>query len=161
MFDNESFTTQTRKAAPQFSVLSIDGGAGPFGDGGGTDEASLDVQQVLGGAPGANVTFVGIPGSNQSFSDAYYNIVQSNNFDIVSTSFGECELFYTRAYNNGIDFTFQLADQSATFAQGAMEGVSFIFSSGDSGGLGCPTNEYFAFNGTTASFQAGIERLRR
>jgi subtilase family serine protease len=116
---------------------------------------------VLGGAPGAKVTFVGIPGSNQSFSDAYYDIVVANGgdgaFDIVSTSFGECELFYTRAYNNGLDFTYQLADQSATFAQGAMEGISFIFSSGDSGGLGCPSNEYFAVNGTTSAFQPGVE----
>jgi subtilase family serine protease len=163
MFDNESFTTQTGKAAPKFKIVSVDGGAAPYGGepDGGTDEASLDVQQVLGGAPGAKVTFVGIPGSNQSFSDAYYDIVEANGgdgaFDIVSTSFGECELFYTRGYNNGLDFTFLLADQSATFAQGAMEGITFIFSSGDSGGLGCPSNEYFAVNGTTAAFQPGVE----
>jgi subtilase family serine protease len=163
MFTNESFTTQTGKTAPKFTVASVDGGAAPYGgvNDGGTDEASLDVQQVLGGAPGAKVTFVGIPGSNQSFSDAYYDIVVANGgdgaFDIVSTSFGECELFYTRAYNNGLDFTYQLADQSATFAQGAMEGISFIFSSGDSGGLGCPSNEYFAVNGTTSAFQPGVE----
>jgi subtilase family serine protease len=159
MFDNESFTATTGKPDPTFSVVAVDGGAFPDGGvgSGGTDEASLDVQQVLGGAPGANVTFVGIPGSNQSFSDAYYDIVQSSAFDIVSTSFGECELFYTALYNNGIDFTGDLGDQSFTFAQGAAEGITFIFSSGDSGGLGCPSPEYFAINGKTPNFRAGVE----
>ena len=155
MFDNESFTATTGKPAPQFTAVeSRGGGAGYCGAGPcATGESSLDVQQVLGGAPGASVTYL----NTFDFPDTYLDIVNSGAFDIVSTSYGGCELFYTYPYNNGLDFTFALVDLDYIFMQGAAEGITFIFSSGDSGGLGCPSNNYVASNGTNIVFQPGVE----
>ena len=44
-----------------------------------------------------------------------------------------------------------------TFEQGAAQGITFIFSSGDSGGLGCPSTSYFAINSKGATFLPGVE----
>ena len=56
------------------------------------------MQQVLGGAPGSNVTLVSIPDlSDQSIMDGYTAIVDANTYDIVNSSFGGCELEYTPA----------------------------------------------------------------
>ena len=58
-FNHEKFTAITGKPAPTVTTVTVDGG-GVY-NGNGSFEASLDVQQVLGGAPGANVTLVSIP----------------------------------------------------------------------------------------------------
>ncbi len=156
MFNNESFTATTGKPAPTFTALEVEGGGSPYCGTGScaTDESSLDVQQVLGGAPGAKVTYL----NTYDFLDTYYfDIDQTSAYDIVSTSYGGCELLYNYQYNNGLDFTFILAEYDAVFEQGAAEGVTFIFSSGDSGGLGCPSLPYFAANGVNPVFQPGVE----
>src|ERR1700761_2372041 len=67
-FNHEHFTTITGKSVPTVTTVKIDGGG--VVDGNGSFEASLDVQQVLGGAPGAKVTLISIPDlSNQSVLD--------------------------------------------------------------------------------------------
>src|ERR1039458_9162487 len=101
-FTHEKFTAITGKPAPGVTTVLVDGG-GVYG-GPGSFEASLDVQQVLGGAPGANVTLVSIPDlSDAHIADGYNYIVDSNAYDIVNSSFGGCELEYTPAYNGGTD----------------------------------------------------------
>jgi subtilase family serine protease len=157
MFAHENFTATTGNPAPTITHVPVNGG-GVFG-GPGTDEASLDVQQVLGGSPGAAVTLLSLPNlSNQNILDAYYfNVDLTNSYDIVSSSFGECSLFFTPAYNNGYDFTGDLALQNEIFQQGNSQGITFIASSGDSGGLGCPDNLYFAYGTTGGKFVKGTE----
>ncbi len=149
MFNHEKFTATTGKAPPVHAVVPVDGGA-PSGS---PDifEASLDVQQVLGGAPGAQVTVVDIPDlSDDPILDGYDYIVNAANsqgqayFKLVNSSFGECELFYGPAYNEGEDFSFILAYYNELFEQGNSEGITFVASSGDSGGLGCPDTNYVA-----------------
>jgi subtilase family serine protease len=153
MFNHERFTATTGKSPPVHAVVPIDGGAPPFGspDNGGYFEASLDVQQVLGGAPGAQVTVVDIPDlSDGSILDGYNYVVNAMNgnggafFQVVSSSFGECELFYSAAYNDGEDFSYLFDYYNTLFEQGNAEGVTFVASSGDSGGLGCPDTNYVA-----------------
>jgi subtilase family serine protease len=153
MFNHEKFTATTGKSPPVHAVVPIDGGAPPFGspENGGYFEASLDVQQVLGGAPGAQVTVVDIPDlSDGSILDGYNYIVNAETasgapfFQLVNSSFGECELFYGAAYNGGEDFTFLLDYYNALFEQGNAEGITFVASSGDSGGLECPDTNYVA-----------------
>ena len=123
----------------------------------GSFEASLDVQQVLGGAPGAKVSLLSIPDlSDQHILDAYVAIVNRNKWDIVSSSFGGCELLYTAAYNNGVDFTSILTVYDEVFQQGSAEGITFIASSGDEGGLACPSVKYFNGN-PNAKFIASVE----
>ena len=111
----------------------------------GSAEASLDTQMVTGGAPGAGASLITIPDlSDQHILDAYENIIESNQYAIVSNSFGGCELDYTPAYNNGYDYTPTLAFYSELFELGNAQGITWIFSSGDEGGLVCPSIPYMA-----------------
>lgn len=154
MFDHEKFTAITGKAAPSVTTVLIDGGGVQDGDG--SVEASLDVQQVLGGAPGANVTLVSIPDlSDQHIMDGYQYIVDSNKYDIVNSSFGGCEAAYTAAYNEGVDYTDLLQQQHELFMQGNAQGITFVASSGDESGLECPSVDYF-YGGTAPTFVPSI-----
>ena len=140
-FDHEQFTAITGKPDPAVKTVLVDGG----GAIGGPDafEASLDVQQVLGGAPGANVTLVSIPDlSDPHIMDGYTYIVDTNTYDIVNSSFGGCELEYTPAFNDGVDYTYILKQYHEIFAQGNAQGITFVASSGDEGALLCPSADY-------------------
>ena len=91
-FNHEKFIENGGTALPTVNTVLIDGGGTQ--DGPGSFEASLDVQQVAGGAPGANITLVSLPDlSDDSITDGYNYIVNQNRYDIVSSSFGECEQF--------------------------------------------------------------------
>ena len=153
-FNHEQFTTLTGVAAPAVTTVLIDGG-GAY-DGYGSFEASLDVQQVLGGAPGSNVTLVSIPDlSDQHIMDGYQYIVDSNKYDIVNSSFGGCELAYTAAYNGGVDYTDILQQEHQIFLQGNAQGITFVASSGDESGLQCPSVDYVT-GGTAPTFVPSV-----
>jgi subtilase family serine protease len=156
-FNHEHWTTTTHLNPPKFRVMNVDGGA-PFNSGsGGSFEASLDVQQVLGGAPGAAVTLVSIPDlADSHILDGYVAIVDGNKWDLVNSSFGGCELGYTPAYNEGVDETGVLRTYHEVFAQGNAQGITFVASSGDSAGLSCPSVNYF-FGATDARFVVSVE----
>ena len=119
-----------------------------------SDEANLDVQMVGGSAPGAHVLGVSIGGPGEAFLNAYAYLDESNSADIVSTSYGECELYYTAAYNGGTDYTGVLLSYHDIFRQGNVEGITFIFSSGDESGLGCYPADYTNLPGTGKSYPA-------
>jgi len=154
MFNHEKFTAVTGQAVPTVDTVPIDGG-GVY-DGYGSFEASLDVQQVLGGAPGAKVTLVSIPDlSDQHIMDGYQYIIDSNKYDIVNSSFGGCELAYTAAYNDGVDYTDLLRAQHEMFLQGNAQGITFVASSGDESGLECPSADYVT-GGTAPTFVPSI-----
>jgi subtilase family serine protease len=143
MFKHEKFTELTGKPVPSVKTVTVDGGGVLDGDG--SVEASLDVQQVLGGAPGAKVTLVSIPDlSDDHILDGYQYIVDSNKFDIVNSSFGGCELAYNAAYNAGTDYTYILQQYHELFLQGNAQGITFVASSGDESGLECPSVNYFS-----------------
>ena len=140
-FNHEKFTSNSGKPVPTVKTHLIDGGG--VVNGYGSFEASLDVQQVLGGAPGADVTLVSIPDlSDTHIADGYRYIVDSNAYDIVNSSFGGCELEYTAPYNGGVDYTHVLQTLHEIFLQGNAQGITFVASSGDQGGLGCPSPDY-------------------
>jgi len=115
------------------------GGPPPFDpNSGGSDEASLDVQESLGSAPGARVLLYDIPDLNDTSTlAAYTKIVEDNKADIVSSSFGLCELYYTADYNGGTDYTTLLKQQHNVFRQGNAQGITFVASSGDNGAYEC------------------------
>ena len=133
MFDHENFTKITGKPAPTITHAAVDGGA-PF-DVNDSFEASLDVQEVLGGAPGASVTLVNIPDlTDQSIFDGYNYIDNQTTatgaplFQLANSSFGGCEIG-DPTFNSMVD---------SLYAQGNLEGITFVVSSGDEGGLECP-----------------------
>jgi len=107
-------------------------------------EADLDAQQIALTAPGATLTgFVTSDGTDISFLTAYATIVELNRWDIVSSSFALCELFYLAPYNGGVDFSDFLHAQNDIFKQGNAQGITFVTASGDSGALSCPAVGYF------------------
>jgi subtilase family serine protease len=110
---------------------------------GASDEANLDVQQSAGSAPGATVVGIAAPATaGEGFLFAYSYIVDTNAFDIVSTSYGECELFYLPAYNFGTSYASILVSYHEMFVQGNIQGITFLFSSGDDSGRACPQANY-------------------
>jgi hypothetical protein len=96
------------------------------------DEATLDVDRVIGTAPGAAVDLVIAASTMTSggiFIAAQYN-VDTLNDPVMTISFGGCE---ADAGVSGVD----LVD---TFAStGAAAGITTLVSSGDSGAAGCDT----------------------
>ena len=152
-FNQEKFTTITGKPVPVVNTVLVDGG-GVF-NGPGSFEASLDVQQVTGGAPGSNVTLVSIPDlSDAAITDGYTYIVESNAYAIVNSSFGGCELEYTPAYNGGVDLTPILVAEHNIYAQGNAQGITFVASSGDNGAPMCPGPNYAP--GVNSTFGLGV-----
>lgn len=139
-FNHENFAAFG--TIPTVNTVTIDGGG--VVNGPGTFEASLDTQQITGGAPGATVTLVSIPNLNDPIIMDGYNYIVANPqlYDVVNSSFGECELEYTAAFNSGVDFTYILKAYDEIFLQGNLEGITFVASSGDQGGLLCPSANY-------------------
>jgi subtilase family serine protease len=138
---------------PQHLLLP---GAAPFDPTTGIgDEADLDVQQVGGSAPGATVIGVSVGGPGEAFLEAYSYLDEANIADIVSTSYGECELYYGAAYTyftGGFDQTAILLAYHDLFLQGNSQGITYIFSSGDDSGTGCYPVGYFG-QGRSLTFE--------
>lgn len=142
-------------AVPKIVRVPVNGGA-PF-DPDASLEVSLDIQQSGGMAPKATIRAYNLPDlSDDSILRAYNRIVQNNAADIVSSSFGGAELFYTAAYSGGTDYTYILQIYESVFKQGNAQGITFVASSGDSGGLGATTPDYFT-NSPAAHFIPGVE----
>ena len=142
-FGHES-TTAAPIAVPNIIRFPLHGGS-PFNpNSGDSAEAELDLQQAGGMAPGATLVLVNLPDATDgSFLDGYLTLVESNSVDIVSTSFGGPEGTYTAAYNGGVDQTGILQVFDDVFKQGNAQGITFVASSGDFGGLGLPPVSYF------------------
>ncbi|HEY4114223.1 MAG TPA: protease pro-enzyme activation domain-containing protein, partial [Rhizomicrobium sp.] len=158
LFDHEQWTAITGASADPalWARVNINGGA-PFQAGSGASlEASLDVQQELTGAPGANVVLYNIPSlSDGDIITAYLDIDEQDAVDLVSMSFGECELFYFPKYNGGQDYRGIPIAEHELFMQGNSEGITFLASSGDSAGEQCPSPAYFT--GGPSRFKAGLQ----
>ena len=154
MFNHEKFTALTGKPAPTVTTVLVDGGGVEDGDG--SVEASLDVQQVLGGAPGAKVTLVSIPDlSDDHIMDGYQYIIDSNKYDIVNSSFGGCELRLHGGVQRRRRLHLLLQQYHELFQQGNAQGITFVASSGDEAGLECPSADYF-YGGTSATFVPSV-----
>jgi subtilase family serine protease len=143
VFDHENWSTLAGTPDPTITTVDIDGGGGVGG--GAFTEASLDTQEEITGAPGAHVILYSIPSlSDGDTFDGYVNIVEDNAVDMVSSSFGECELFYLPSYNGGQNYTGVLTSEHELFLQGNAQGITFLASSDDNAGKVCPTLSYLA-----------------
>ncbi|MDQ1090804.1 subtilase family serine protease [Xanthomonas sacchari] len=161
MFDHENFSRYAaNRADPTLYARRYVAGATPGlqdGNDAAAGEAALDVEMALGGAPGAHVLLYVIPDlSDASVLAGYRQIVQDNQADVVSSSFGVCELYYTAPYNGGKDFTPLLRPYDAVFKQGNAQGITFVASSGDNAGLDCADTQY-AIDHKDGRFVAGVE----
>jgi subtilase family serine protease len=142
--DVQAYSANSNLPVPKVKIRPVDGGSGPFVPGtSDSDEASLDTQMSLGTAPGATETLYNLPVLTTDEIIAGYTAVNEDNaVDVVSSSFGECELDFTAAYNNGTDFTSILKTIHSLFQQGNAQGITFLASSGDSGAPSCVSQAF-------------------
>lgn len=156
--DMDIFFGHEKLATPNFKRIDVDGGA-PFNKNKSL-ETHLDLQQSGGMAPGAKITLYNLPSLRDKYIlDGLTQIIEDNTADVVSMSFGGPELAYTEEYNGGIDETAKLRMMDDVFAQGNAQGISFVASSGDSGGLALPSAACFKKKATDTcgSYLAGVE----
>jgi hypothetical protein len=110
------------------SVHNVDGGAGT---GAGSGESILDLEDISGLAPAANIEVYEAPNGIAGPLDLYDQIVQDDSASIVSTSWGECEAL---AQSTEPGFT---TIENELFEQAALQGQSIFAASGDSGSDDC------------------------
>jgi len=88
-------------------------------------EQTLDIEAVHAMAPGARIRFYPSPSCyDDDFLDTLANVVDEDRVQVVSNSWSDVEA------NEGPD---SVAAYENVFLQGALEGMSFLYSSGDSG----------------------------
>ena len=155
----QAYSENSNLPVPTVKVRPVDGGSGPF-DPNSDDafEASLDTQMSLGTAPGAEETLYNMADlTDASIADAYAAVDEDNVVDVVSSSFGECELDFTAAANGGVDYTGILKTFHALFQQGNAQGITFVASSGDNGALPCLSTAFDNNPSNGTNFVAGVE----
>ena len=97
------------------------------------DETTLDVEQAGASAPGANIeVYEASDPLNSTFDDMYAQVVNDPSVDIVTTSYGSCEI--------ASDPNEVAADEDL-FAQAAAEGQTWFAASGDYGSHDCGLND--------------------
>jgi subtilase family serine protease len=159
--DVQAYTANSNLPVPTVTIRNVGTGSGAFnGNSDDAFEASLDTQMSLGTAPGATETLYDMPDlSDDSITEAYALVDEDNAVDVVSSSFGECELDFVPSHNNGTDFTSILKTFHALFQQGNAQGITFLASSGDNGAVPCLSAELAEsdtfINGT--NFVLGVE----
>src|SRR4029077_19642179 len=95
--------------------------------------------------------------TDDAITAAYTAVVEDNVVDVVSSSFGECELDFTAPYNGGVDFTSILKTFHALFQQGNAQGITFLASSGDEGGVPCVSKSFANNPRNGTKFVRGVE----
>ncbi|HWM69126.1 MAG TPA: S53 family serine peptidase [Steroidobacteraceae bacterium] len=155
----QAYSANSNLPVPTVTVRAVDGGSGPFDPNSDAGfEAALDTQMSLGTAPGAKEILYDIPDlSNDAVLDGYTAVVEDNKADVVSSSFGECELDFTAANNGGTDFTGILKTQHAIFQQGNSQGITFLASSGDNGAPACLSTAFQNSPSDGTNFVLGVE----
>jgi subtilase family serine protease len=104
---------------------AVDGGAGT---GAGQGEAALDVEDVLGLAPGASIHVYSGPNSAAGAFDTYARIVSDDTSKVISTSWGLCEPEEGSA---------AAQSESTLFQEAASQGQSIYAAAGDAGADDC------------------------
>jgi subtilase family serine protease len=150
--DTDAYFAHEKLASPKITEVDING-APPYDskNPNNSAEVQLDVQQSGGMAPNASIIHYNITDLyDATILDALTAILEGSSTvngdvaDVVSMSFGGPEVFYTKAYNGGVDFTGFLQVFDDMFAQGNAQGISFVASSGDAGAYDIPPLACFA-----------------
>ncbi len=108
------------------NYITVDPGVG---SGTGTGEAALDIEDVIGLAPRAMIDVYRAPDNgDQDTYDVYSAIVNDDRDNVVSTSWGTCELDSSPAL---------ITEEQVLFAQANSQGQTVFAASGDSGSTDC------------------------
>ncbi len=123
--DPRAFASQYGITGPEPKVISVDGGTTDLS---GADEANLDIDVIRAIAPQAQILFYEVPQSSSSYTDVINRIVADHQTDIISSSWGQCELELDPGQRTG--------DARALTAAVA-GGVTMFVATGDSGAYDC------------------------
>ena len=116
------------RIGPATTRVEVDGGATYSPTSGDSEEATLDVETIVGLAPGTHLYMYLFPDlSSQHIEDGYNRAVNDGVVDVLNSSFGGCETG---------DTSFATTTNSIA-QQGASKGMTFSASSGDSGSAEC------------------------
>ncbi|MDA8039065.1 MAG: protease pro-enzyme activation domain-containing protein, partial [Actinomycetota bacterium] len=108
------------------NYYEVDGGPGL---GAGSGEATLDIEDVIGLAPGATIdVYQAANGSEQNVYDEYSAIVNADSDAVVSTSWGACELDSDPSLLNS---------EQSLFSQADAQGQTVFAAAGDTGSTDC------------------------
>jgi hypothetical protein len=114
--------------AGRISLHPVDGGAGV---GSGEGEAILDVEDLSGVAPDANIEVYSAPNSTAAALDEYNQMVQDDSASVISTSWGRCESDMQASDPGAI------AVENTIFEQAALQGQTVFSAAGDAGSDDC------------------------
>ena len=114
----------------RYSVVTVTGSTNLGADAGGQDEATLDVETVMGLAPGSTIKFYNTQGdlSNAAFLAGEQQVKQDNP-DVFSISFGGCEQYPLPTGPNPVP----TPPDAPVFSAMNAAGVAVTVSSGDEG----------------------------
>jgi subtilase family serine protease len=107
------------------SNVTVDGGAG---SGAGQGEAALDIENVIGLAPKANIVVYEGPNSNTGPYDTMSTIISQRVAQVVTTSWGQCE---------SLDGSTAAGSENTLFEEAAAQGMTIVSASGDDGSEDC------------------------
>jgi subtilase family serine protease len=112
------------------SYVPVDGGAG---SGAGSGEAALDIEQVVGLAPKANVIVYQGPNSNSNGPgagpyDVFATMINDDRAQVITTSWGQCEALEGSADAHA---------EETLFEQAAAQGQTIVSAAGDDGSEDC------------------------
>ena len=115
-------------------VTTVDVDGGPA-RGSGVGEADVDIEQIVGLAPGADILVYEGPNTDTGAYDTYNAIVSDDDAPIVSTSWGLCEPEEGSAPASAEDVLFEeaAAQGQGVFAAAGDQGSEDCVSNGDSG----------------------------
>ena len=116
----------------RISYVAVDGGDGR---GPGSGEAALDLEQLIGLAPGIRLIVYQGPNSNSDNPgsgpyDTFAKIIGQDKASVVSNSWGECE---------AVEGASDAAAENVLFEEAATQGQTIVSASGDEGGQDCFT----------------------
>jgi subtilase family serine protease len=109
----------------QIANIAVDGGAG---GGEGAGEAALDIENVIGLAPKANVAVYEGPNSGSGPYDTFNAIISQHLAQVVTASWGQCEF---------INGSAEASAENTLFQEAAAQGQSIFSASGDDGAEDC------------------------
>lgn len=130
-----------------YSTVRVDNGPSGFNvDNGDGLETALDFDMVAGMAPGAAIEiYQGPNGANETVGtvlDTYRRMVTDDNAQVLSTSWGSCELETDPSLVSGMN---------TIFAEAAAQGQSVLAAAGDDGSTDCYPDPTGADNGALSA----------
>jgi subtilase family serine protease len=128
----------------QVSTVRVDGGAG---NGSGSGEAAMDVEDVIGLAPDASVRVYEGPSSGGGAYDTYARIVSDNVAKVVTTSWGLCEADQSAS---------TLAAENTLFEEAAVQGQTILASTGDQGTNDCSNKQQAVDDPSSQPWVTGV-----